>query len=96
MIFWRIIRLTPTGEANLLADLSDFLPIATSSGDFHFRGAPSMAFTSDYFIAILPQIAAPSNPAHKLENKNRELDELIIKFSIPAVSMGFEFATRNH
>lgn len=34
----RIMGLTPAGKSNMLADLSDFPPISTPYGDFHFRG----------------------------------------------------------
>lgn len=34
----RISGLTPVGKTNILADLSDFPPIPTSYGEFHFRG----------------------------------------------------------
>ncbi|MEP7134863.1 MAG: hypothetical protein ABI904_08020 [Chloroflexota bacterium] len=34
----RIMGLTPAGKPNLLADLSDFPPIHTPYGDYHFRG----------------------------------------------------------
>jgi hypothetical protein len=34
----RISGLSPIGRPNLLADLSDFPPIPTPYGDFHFRG----------------------------------------------------------
>jgi hypothetical protein len=34
----RIMGLTPAGKPNLLADLSDFPPIPTPYGDYHFHG----------------------------------------------------------
>lgn len=34
----RIIGLSPAGKPNLLADLSDYPPVATPYGDFYFRG----------------------------------------------------------
>jgi hypothetical protein len=34
----RIVGLLPAGKTNLLADLSNFPPIPTPYGDFHFRG----------------------------------------------------------
>jgi hypothetical protein len=34
----RIVGLTPAGQTNMLADLSDFQPIPTLYGDFYFHG----------------------------------------------------------
>jgi len=34
----RIVGLFPTGKPNMLADLSDFPPILTLYGEFHFYG----------------------------------------------------------
>lgn len=34
----RIVGLTPTGKPNLLADLTNFPPVSTPYGDYHFHG----------------------------------------------------------
>jgi hypothetical protein len=54
----RIIRLTPAGRTNLLADLSGIPPISTSYGDFHFRGGHRLWHSPE----AMPRTYIPDTP----------------------------------
>ncbi len=54
----RIMGLTLAGKANLLADISDFSPIPTPHGDFHFRGGHRLWHSPE----AMPRTYIPDTP----------------------------------
>jgi len=54
----RIMGLTPTGKANLLADISDASPVPTPYGDFHFLGGHRLWCSPE----AMPRTYIPDTP----------------------------------
>jgi hypothetical protein len=54
----RITGLVPAGKTNMLADLSDSLPISTPYGEFHFRGGHRLWHSPE----AMPRTYIPDTP----------------------------------
>ena len=54
----RVTGLIPTGKPNMLADLSDFTPIPTPYGDFHFQGGHRLWHSPE----AMPRTYIPDSP----------------------------------